>query len=155
LRRLSWWGNAVTSDSLQGVPLIVTMLPIHAVEEFFKKLADAVALGVEAGAVLIIAYGALEASYQTVVAISHGLARSGRRKQVLVQFGVWLLLGLEFELAADVVRTVIAPTWTQIGQLAAIGLIRTFLNHFLEEDLERYEASAPIEPTKQEFEKAA
>jgi uncharacterized membrane protein len=39
-------------------------------------------------------------------------------------------------LAADVVRTVIAPTWMEIGQLAAIALIRTFLNFFLERDLE-------------------
>jgi uncharacterized membrane protein len=48
-------------------------------------------------------------------------------------------LGLEFELAADIIRTAIAPTWTDIGQLAAIGLIRTFLNYFLEKDLEHYE----------------
>jgi uncharacterized membrane protein len=47
------------------------------------------------------------------------------------------LLGLEFELAADIVRTVVTPTWSDIGQLAAIGLIRTFLNYFLEKDLER------------------
>jgi uncharacterized membrane protein len=45
-----------------------------------------------------------------------------------MRFGVWLLLGLEFELAADIVRTAIAPTWTDIGHLAAIGVIviRTF-----------------------------
>jgi len=39
-------------------------------------------------------------------------------------------------LAADIVRTVIAPTWVEIGQLAAIAVIRTFLNFFLERDLE-------------------
>jgi uncharacterized membrane protein len=50
---------------------------------------------------------------------------------------VWLLLGLEFELAADIVRTAIAPSWTDIGQLGAIAAIRTFLNFFLEEDIER------------------
>lgn len=42
------------------------------------------------------------------------------------------MLGLEFELAADVVRTAIAPSWTDIGQLAAIGAIRTFLNYLKE-----------------------
>lgn len=108
-------------------------------EELFKKLADHVALGVEAAAVLIIAYGAIEALYQTVYAVTREHSKPGRRKQVLVRFGVWLLLGLEFELAADVVRSVIAPSWTEIGQLAAIGFIRTFLNFFLEKDLEKYE----------------
>ena len=36
-------------------------------------------------------------------------------------------------------RTAIAPSWTGIGQLAAIGVIRTFLNYFIEKDLEKYE----------------
>ena len=53
----------------------------------------------------------------------------------------WLLLGLEFMLAADVIRSVIAPDWTAIGQLAAIAVIRTFLNYFLERDLK--EANRP------------
>jgi uncharacterized membrane protein len=53
-----------------------------------------------------------------------------------VQFGVWLLLGLEFELAADIIRITISPTWVDIGQLASIG-IRTFLDYFLEADIEK------------------
>ena len=54
-----------------------------------------------------------------------------------MRFGGWLLLGLEFELAADIIRTAISPSWTDIGQLAAIAGIRTFLNFFLESDLEK------------------
>ncbi len=54
-----------------------------------------------------------------------------------------MLLGLEFELAADVVRSVISPSWTEIGQLGAIAVIRTFLNYFLEKDLEKYQGDAP------------
>lgn len=67
-----------------------------------------------------------------------------------MQFGIWRLLGLEFQLAADVVRTVIAPRWNEIGQLAAIGLIRTFLNYFLEKDLKEYEPGLAGEPAKSE-----
>ena len=40
--------------------------------------------------------------------------------------------------AADIVRTVVSPTWEQLGQLASIAFIRTFLNYFLEKDLEKY-----------------
>jgi uncharacterized membrane protein len=54
------------------------------------------------------------------------------------RFGMWLILGLEFMLAADIARTAISPTWQQTGQLAAIALIRTFLNYFLERDIEKY-----------------
>ena len=35
-------------------------------------------------------------------------------------------------IAADIVRSVISPTWQDIGQLGAIAVIRTFLNFFLE-----------------------
>ena len=50
-------------------------------------------------------------------------------------FGKWLLLGLQFALAADIVRSAISPEWEQIGHLAAIAVIRTFLSYFLERDL--------------------
>jgi uncharacterized membrane protein len=45
------------------------------------------------------------------------------------------MLGLEFELAADIIRSAISPSWTDVGQLAIIAAIRTFLNYFLEKDI--------------------
>ena len=116
-------------------------------EEVFKQIAGYIALGVEASAALIIAYGALQALYGSFRTVIEKRSQMGQRKDVLLNFGVWLLLGLEFELAADIVRTAISPTWSEIGQLAAIGLIRTFLNFFLEKDLEKYE-SQETEPQK-------
>lgn len=105
-------------------------------EEFLKHLAGYTALSVEAIAVVIIAYGAVESLLTTLSHILHGRSISGWRKQLFVRFGVWLLLGLQFALAADIVRSVIAPTWQDIGQLAAIAAIRTFLNYFLERDID-------------------
>jgi uncharacterized membrane protein len=43
----------------------------------------------------------------------------------------YLALGLEFQLSADIVGTAIAPSWTAIGRVAAIVVIRTTLNVFL------------------------
>jgi uncharacterized membrane protein len=60
----------------------------------------------------------------------------GVRKTIWRRFGMWLLLGLEFALAADIIGSVMSPTWEDIGQLGAIAAIRTFLNYFLEHDLE-------------------
>ena len=108
-------------------------------EELFKRIPETISMGVELAAALIIGYGAIEAVWRSVFAIVKGRSKAGQRKDIWLRFGVWLLLGLEFELAADIVRTAIAPTWTDIGQLGAIGVIRTFLNHFLEKDLEKYE----------------
>ena len=40
-----------------------------------------------------------------------------------------------FQFASDIVRSAIAPTWNDIGQLGAIAVIRTFLTYFLDRDL--------------------
>lgn len=55
---------------------------------------------------------------------------------------MWLLLALEFELAADVLRTAISPTWDDVGKLGAIAAIRTALNYFLEKDIDKYSGAA-------------
>jgi uncharacterized membrane protein len=103
-------------------------------EELIRLGSGYIALGVEAVAAAVIAYGTIEA----LVGLSPFLVGKGSidgRRQVRMQFGVWLLLGLEFELAADIIRTAIAPSWTDIGQLASIAVIRTALNYFLEGDI--------------------
>jgi len=50
---------------------------------------------------------------------------------VRLGLGRFLELGLEFQLASDVLRTAIAPSFREIGQLAAVAAIRTALNYFL------------------------
>ena len=48
-------------------------------------------------------------------------------------------MAVEFELAADILRTAVAPTWTEIGQLAAIAVLRTALNFFLQQEIDKAE----------------
>jgi uncharacterized membrane protein len=104
-------------------------------DQALKFLAADTALTIEAAAVLLIAVGALQAFITVLIHVAKGRAPAGWRRELFVKLGVWLLLGLQFALAADIVRSVIAPTWNEIGQLAAIAAIRTFLNYFLEKDL--------------------
>ncbi len=104
-------------------------------QSLIEQFAHFTALGLQALAVLVIAYGAIEAFFalaRHVVLLRHA---QDWRRDLFRRFGMWLILGLEYALAADIVSTVIAPTWNEIGQLAAIALIRTFLNLFLERDL--------------------
>lgn len=63
-------------------------------------------------------------------------------EQVRLKLGRWLVVALEFQVAADILRTAIAPTWDEIGQLAAIIVLRTLLNFFLQKEIER---AAPSE----------
>ncbi|MBX2987165.1 MAG: DUF1622 domain-containing protein [Bdellovibrionaceae bacterium] len=105
-------------------------------KELFKEFADNAALFLEAVAVILIMIGAFSALGQMLAPWLRRQKVPGLRRTAWLGFARWLLLGLEFTLAADIVRTAIAPTWDSIGQLAAIALIRTFLNYFLERDLE-------------------
>jgi uncharacterized membrane protein len=59
---------------------------------------------------------------------------------VRLSLGRFLALGLEFQLASDILRTAITPTLRQIGELAAIAAIRTALNFFLAREIEQERA---------------
>jgi uncharacterized membrane protein len=105
-------------------------------EELLKIVAGHIALAVETVAVLIVAFGAIEALVRTIAPMVRKPADKSWGKHVWVAFGMWLLLALQFALAADIVRSAISPDWEQIGHLAAIAAIRTFLSYFLERDIE-------------------
>jgi uncharacterized membrane protein len=130
------------------------------VEEFFIQAAHAAVLLIEAAAVLVVSFGSLEALFKLLVVMAKPGASHGMRKAIWRRFGVWLLLGLEFALAADIITSVISPTWEDIGELGAIAVIRTFLNYFLEHDLENAETAAeraqsPVPSTERTRELAA
>ena len=108
-------------------------------EELLSGFANVASMLVEAAAVLIVAFGSLEAFVKLLKIVARPSAVHGERKAIWRQYGMWLLLGLEFELAADIMRSVVSPTWKDLGELGAIAVIRTFLNYFLEKDLESAE----------------
>ena len=55
-----------------------------------------------------------------------------------IKFGSSLTIALELLLGADILATAIAPTWNEIGKLAAIAALRTALNYFLERELDSF-----------------
>lgn len=56
--------------------------------------------------------------------------------KVRIRFGSWLALALELQLGADILATTIAPTFKELGKLAILAVVRTFLNYFLMQELE-------------------
>jgi uncharacterized membrane protein len=105
-------------------------------ETALVTLTHYVAFVIDVMALLVIAYGSLEA----FVAVLRGVAsreaiRGEERRAVWMRYARWLVAGLTFQLAADIVETAISPTWDEIGRLAAIAAVRTFLNVFLERDM--------------------
>ncbi len=107
-------------------------------EEQFQEIAAIVALVIEAFVVLVLAYAAVEAIVGTLGAVVNRASGTGARREIWFRFALWIVLALEFALAADIIRSAIAPSWESIGQLAAIAAIRTGLNWFLVKDIEAY-----------------
>lgn len=64
------------------------------------------------------------------------------RETVRHQFASYLLLALEFLIAADIIATVIHPTFEEIAILASIVVIRTVISYFLEKEISRYNTKA-------------
>lgn len=112
-------------------------------EQILREFASNIALAAELACVLIVAIGAAATIVRVVLAIVRGQAHDQRsRRSIFVGFAGWIILALEFALGADIARTAIAPTWDDIGQLAAIAAIRTALNYFLEREV----AEREVEP---------
>jgi uncharacterized membrane protein len=70
-----------------------------------------------------------------------------RRYLLRHHLGSYLLVGLEFLIAADVVRTVIEPTLTELAILGAIIAIRTAISFFLNMEMKHPHYRAEDEGT--------
>ena len=73
---------------------------IHRLAGFAEHLTNA-------AAVTIIAYGVIEAFVHLLGIMARPRTSHGERKKVWRRFGVWLLLGLEFELATDIIGSIV------------------------------------------------
>ena len=86
-------------------------------------------LGLEAVGAGVVAIGGTRG----LIALAAKLSGPGEQSfgKVRLTLARYLSLALEFQLASDILSTSIAPSWDQIGKLAAIAVIRTGLNYFL------------------------
>ena len=103
-------------------------------EEVAKNITLAVSHGVEILAALMIGAAVLQVMWN----YGRSFANSNfaiSKEAIRVQFGSSVAVALELMLGADVLATAVAPSWNDIGKLAAIAVIRTALNYFLEREL--------------------
>ena len=120
--------------------------------ELVKELTLWLSTLTEGMAALIIAIAIIEAGLRTVgllfrdVLPSRAALSHEAKEDVRLRLGRWLALALEFLLAADILRTAVAPSWSEIGQLAAIATIRTALNFFLQLEIDKAEQRKATPP---------
>jgi uncharacterized membrane protein len=86
-------------------------------------------------ALLTVLIGTSSAFAAIIQSLFRALSGEARRL-IWLKYARWLVAALTFQLAADIVESAIAADWDSLARLAAIALVRTFLNYFLERDLE-------------------
>lgn len=101
-----------------------------------------VAEGVGAIGLLVIVYGVIVG---TVELVRLELTR-GRKKDICRQLntirqdlGYYILLGLEFLIAADIIHTVPRPTMQELYVLGAIVGVRTVISYFLDREMRTFD----------------
>jgi uncharacterized membrane protein len=108
-------------------------------EALLREVVDMFVRVVEAAGALIIFLGAVVAIIQFLRVLPkrdpHEFVR------VRLTLGRFVALGLEFQLASDVLRTAVSPSFEELGKLAVVATIRTALNFFLAREIKEEEGT--------------
>ena len=127
----------------------------------FEEAMDAIAQGVEILGILTLVLGLAVALVRAGLALAGGRGGGEGYRIVRTVFGRSILLGLEFLVAGDIIRTVaVQPSLQNVAVLGLIVLIRTFLSFSLEVEIDgrwpwrraglEQAASSPASPDSRE-----
>ena len=108
------------------------------ITDFLNLLAKSISVT----SLLIVTYGAL-------IAIIAFLGNEFKRftgkysttaiRELRAKFGTYMLLGLEFLIASDILKTIIEPTLNELAILGGIVVLRTVLSVFLNKEIKEIE----------------
>src|SRR5215213_8818309 len=103
----------------------------------FEQTMDAIARSVEIIGIVTLVLGLAAALVRAGLVLTRGQGGEEAYRIVRTVFGRSILLGLEFLVAADIIRTVaVQPSLQNVAVLGLIVLIRTFLSFSLEVEID-------------------
>ena len=105
-------------------------------EAMLHAAANQITLALQAIAILLVAFGSVRALAGIVRSVLPSPRGAAAPRDVWLDYARWLVAALTFQLGADIVATSLAPTWEELGRLAAVAAIRTFLGYFLDREME-------------------
>ena len=101
---------------------------------WLTEVTEYAVLIIDAMALVIVVVGTVTAFLAAVRHFWRPIA-SHERREIWLHYARWLVAGLTFQLAADIIESSIATNWESVARLGVIAVIRTFLNYFLERDV--------------------
>jgi uncharacterized membrane protein len=103
-------------------------------ESWFNEISEHASLMLNLAGLLMVALGSVEVLLSLVRLVLRSTSDDDKRL-IWLRYGRWLVAALTFQLAADIVESSVLRSWHEIGRLAAIAAVRTFLNYFLDRDI--------------------
>ena len=113
-------------------------------KEWLIRVTEPTIVAINAIALLAIVVATVEVAAKAARAVFRPMSDLERRETWL-RYARWLVAALTFQLAADIVETSVSTDWQTIGRVGAIAVIRTFLNYFLERDVEQQRRARDLE----------
>ncbi|MGO2925619.1 DUF1622 domain-containing protein [Lactococcus laudensis] len=101
------------------------------------EICELLILAMNTVAVLVLICGVVKATFKFVKnEVSHADKASVLRT-IKNDLGTYVLFSLEILIAADIVESIIKPTFEDIGKLAALVVIRTVISYFLGKEIDQ------------------
>lgn len=111
-------------------------MAVDTLNHWLEDMAGALRFLLEGVSVVCVAIGFLAALGESLRLLGRSQSQGPRLNRIRLRFGSWLSMALEYQLAADIVATTTVPTGDNLIKLAAVAVIRTFLNVFLGREVE-------------------
>jgi uncharacterized membrane protein len=112
---------------------------------WFIEISEHASLMLNLAALLVVVLGSVEVLL-SLVRLILGSTSDEDKRLAWLRYGRWLVAALTFQLGADILESSVIRGWGEIGRLAAVAGVRTFLNYFLDRDLTEVEAKLRSEP---------
>lgn len=125
-------------------------MDIHLIESWFKTIVELCIMLIECAGIFIIVYSMVRSFISFL----------RKQEDMRIQLAHDIMLGLQFKIGGEVLRSVIVSGWTELGTLAAIILLRamlTFLLHWeidVEEKRQRQQQKEKRQREQQDAAKA-
>lgn len=102
------------------------------------QIINAISLGIGSFGVVVIIWGSFISAVDLCrVELKRFSGNSSFAKRALIRhhLGFYLLMGLEFMIGADIVRTLIRPSLQELAVLGSMVAIRTVISFFLNREM--------------------
>lgn len=92
-----------------------------------NKIVEIIYLAISAVGVIVVIWGVVEVMFSFLI-LKFSIRKNdaiSESENIRQRLGAYLLLGLEIFIGADIISSVVSPTWQKVGILASFVGIRT------------------------------